>query len=367
MNRALPFLYFIVIALSSLSLFALEPAPAKGFGQPGPEEARSELLDLEFEIQITAVIDEVLDGDALRAANAKLGIPEETPPSLMIWCAGLQDHLGQRATVREVSPEPTKLTYDPEYKNKIYWWDFSDKLEPGTTITITRKYDLQLSKYDPQVDKPKAVTLALLDPQLVNLYTRSEDFHQLTPAMTEAADAATSAAAESPQLEQAGAIFDWIRDHMTYKYPPPGGRGANLALEKGVGDCGQYADLFIAMSRTRQIPTRYVGGLAISPDKKVQGKYNVGSHAWAEMLMPWGEWVPVDPSREGDNNFAKIETNTHITCSVGRNIQLPGVPGWASYSMSEVEKGRTDMMQTYTQLRTGWKGKLYARRFCRVK
>jgi len=97
------------------------------------------------------------------------------------------------------------------------------------------------------------------------------------------------------------------------------------SLARRRGDCGQYADLFIAMCRSAGVPARFVGGFAID-DSKTGRAPVVGSHAGRSSLPGDGSWVPVDPTGDEEGYFGRCKVNTHITASVGRNIPLPNVP-----------------------------------------
>ena len=55
---------------------------------------------------------------------------------------------------------------------------------------------------------------------------------------------------------QVEALYDWVRDHVTYKNGPI--KGAYQALKDGEGDCEELTSLFIALCRVNGIPARTV-------------------------------------------------------------------------------------------------------------
>jgi transglutaminase-like putative cysteine protease len=210
-------------------------------------------------------------------------------------------------------------------------------------------YDLTLNAFNRPIDEKSFGDYDLSTPQ-VAFYTKSEPFLEQTAEIFKAAREAIGG--EINPWARARLIFRWVRKHMVYQYPPPGGRGATVALREGRGDCGQYADLFIAMCRSAGIPARFVGGFALHETQPGQPPV-VGSHAWAEVLLPDGSWAPVDPTGDEEGHFGRCNVNTHITSSVGRNILLPGAPVWATYKFSDVQDGRTEFMQTFSEMKTG--------------
>ncbi len=62
---------------------------------------------------------------------------------------------------------------------------------------------------------------------------------------------------------------------------------SDWVFENRKGTCDEFTNLFISMSRSVGIPSRYVAGVVYS-------KGGWGYHAWAEVYL--GEWVPVDPT-----------------------------------------------------------------------
>jgi len=321
---------------------------------PSTDDVQSEWLSsprkIELEILVQVGIREVLKGEALARENARLGLPADLPPHLLFWSSDLQSHLGQQdVKLQECDPKPLITFMDEENGNRILHWDLSKDLESGTTITLRRVYHLTLHAFNRSIDEKSFVDYDVSNP-LVTFYLKSEPFLEQTGGIAKAAQEAVGS--EVNPWARARLVFRWVRKHMVYAYPPPGGRGATIALREGRGDCGQYADLFIALCRSAGVPARFVGGFALH-DPKTGEPPVVGSHAWAEVLLPDGTWVPVDPTGDEEGFFGCCKVNTHITSSLGRNIPLPHSPSWATYRFSDVENGRTEFMQTLTELKTG--------------
>ena len=129
------------------------------------------------------------------------------------------------------------------------------------------------------------------------------------------------------RLAQARALYDYVLGKMTYDKSGRGwGRGdADFACDIGRGNCTDFHSLFIALSRSLHIPTRFWIGF---PIPETRGKGSVGGyHCWAEFWVPGRGWVPVDIS-EADKHpekagyyFGHLDEN-RIAYSLGRDIIL---------------------------------------------
>lgn len=82
-------------------------------------------------------------------------------------------------------------------------------------------------------------------------------------------------------------------------------------LSRGRGTCSEYANVFIAIMRSKGIPARFV-----------MGKIYLGSyHSWAEIWLDGQGWVPVDPQRGSLGISAR-----HIKLFAGTDFVDIGVP-----------------------------------------
>lgn len=62
-------------------------------------------------------------------------------------------------------------------------------------------------------------------------------------------------------------------------------------IERRRGTCSEYANLFIALMRRKNIPARLAVGYVYAPEYKA-----VGSHAWPECYLDGIGWFAVDPT-----------------------------------------------------------------------
>ena len=83
-----------------------------------------------------------------------------------------------------------------------------------------------------------------------------------------------------------------VNRKLTYKIQP-GEYGAAFAVEKGEGDCTEYAALFVALCRAKGIPARTNAGFVLAEKWE--------RHATAEFLVS-GRWIPVDVTGQRTND-----------------------------------------------------------------
>jgi len=84
--------------------------------------------------------------------------------------------------------------------------------------------------------------------------------------------------------------YDWIGRNTKYSYAREYSTLRNISryvLDRGYGDCGQHALLFICLCRAGGVPARWQSGWTLWPERS-------GLHDWAEIFVePYG-WLPVD-------------------------------------------------------------------------
>jgi len=292
----------------------------------------------------------ILKGRALRSDNLRRGIPPETSPQLHVWSSGIIPRPSQHVLDLKLDgPLPRDIFADKENGNRIIYWNLSPILGKKDSIVIRRRVTIESYEILAVFD---TTTISSYDSsgRIFQFYTKSEPFLKLTSEIR--TKAAQIVGNETNPFSKARKIFDWVNRNMVYDYPPPQ-RGAQAALQLLKGDCGQYADLFVALCRAAGIPARFVSGF--QANKKPQ----LGYHAWAEFYLPAIGWVPADATHEGRTQFARLNSRRLIS-SVGSNIPLKHVPKWATYANSDLENGRTDFMQVATVAYAGIRAKINA-------
>jgi len=107
-------------------------------------------------------------------------------------------------------------------------------------------------------------------------------------------------------------LCNWTATNIAYSlsYNPP---TSEEILSSRKGQCRDYANLYLALTRTAGMPARRVDGWVVSswqppagwefvvgttPDGKP-----IGGHAWTEVYLPGEGWVPVDPTANSFENL----------------------------------------------------------------
>jgi len=112
-------------------------------------------------------------------------------------------------------------------------------------------------------------------------------------------------------------IFHFVTNHLDYFRFKNENRGAKKALKQGLGDCTEYSELMIALSRANGFPARIIFGKTLERNGRVE------LHNWPEIFIEKLGWVPFDPTHaDGENRiteFSKLE-NKYVYLSCDRDV-----------------------------------------------
>ncbi len=122
------------------------------------------------------------------------------------------------------------------------------------------------------------------------------------------------------------ALYDYVGDNMTYSSYQASDHGAKWALDQGSGDCTEFADLLLALSRAAGIPARFLEGVTYR--EGTRSELGQIKHDWLEAYLPGIGWVPLDPTwgrfpQRRESYFARMSPD-HIVVTVGRNLTTLG-------------------------------------------
>ncbi len=118
--------------------------------------------------------------------------------------------------------------------------------------------------------------------------------------------------------QQVRAFYDFVAE--TLEYVPDCTRedyGALKALEYKSGDCTEFSDLLIALTRSAGIPARFIEGVVPDPGFE--------KHDWAQVYLPGPGWVTMEPTWGRIDGLREIyfsgTTPDHIILTTGRNLE----------------------------------------------
>jgi len=86
-------------------------------------------------------------------------------------------------------------------------------------------------------------------------------------------------------------LNDFVISQLNYGKPIEGLYSAQEAWENKTTDCGGFSTLLIALCLAMGVPARLVVGFWAGYEKNEM-------HAWVEIMLPDGQWLPADPAVE---------------------------------------------------------------------
>ncbi len=120
-----------------------------------------------------------------------------------------------------------------------------------------------------------------------------DDLSMDTPIIREAA--AEARGTETNILRKMLKIRNYVYDRLSYGIKPHIDT-PDVALDRGIGSCGEYVGILLALSRLNGIPCRTIGRYKCPPHQDLR---NVTlepdfNHVWLEFYIPGTGWVPME-------------------------------------------------------------------------
>jgi len=246
----------------------------------------------------------------------------EEVTGLSLWFATMEDISPyQNVTSTDIQPPPVR-----EETGKL-GNEFSvieiDSLPAGATRQVTATYEVTANKYFNYLGNCQGQGLS--DYLYPEQYIESED-----PEIEQLANQLTMGAANS--CAKAVALYEYVTDNLDYFGYNPEFVGAKQALAAGGGDCNEFSDLLVALSRAAGVPARTIEGYAYKSDEETDlGEIK---HAWVEFYLPGTGWTPADPTwgRHENSHNAEFSQSDgkHMIVTQGRNA--PKLRGFSYFS-----------------------------------
>ena len=103
--------------------------------------------------------------------------------------------------------------------------------------------------------------------------------------------------------EKAVAIFNYVRDTVSYSFYYDTRYGATGTLSHKTGNCVDHSHLLVAMFRTADLPARYVHGTCRFSSGSTYG------HVWTQVLIG-NTWTVADATSSRNSVGSVVNWNT---------------------------------------------------------
>jgi transglutaminase-like putative cysteine protease len=237
-----------------------------------------------------------------------------TATRLLLWVALIADVAPyQRALSMEITPQDYEPVTD-EYGNSYARFEFHN-LGPEEEIAVRIRYQVEVNRLDFDLgDCQGPLPAESTQPER---YLESD----AEPIVTLAKELEQGKATACEEVE---AYYDYVADNVYYSGYDPGDNGALYTLEELEGDCTDFADLLIALSRAGGIPARFLEGVTCCTDGD-QSPDDI-KHDRLEVYLPESGWVPMDPTwgrtPEKREMYLAGTTPDFVVVTRGRNLSL---------------------------------------------
>jgi len=214
-----------------------------------------------------------------------------------------------------------------QYQTAIYGflkslqWSYlhNSKLPSSLTLKVSKSHKINknIPKYTMAVSQPSAdLSKSKVPSSILNSKYNGESLTEyLSPSKNCQSDDATIKSLANTitkncktELEKATAIFNWVRDKVSYSFYYNTKKGAVKTLSSKSGNCVDKTHLLVALMRSSRIADKYVNGKA----KFTSG--NTYGHVWAQVLVG-DTWVVADTT-SSKNSFGVVNNWNANTATI---------------------------------------------------
>ncbi len=198
----------------------------------------------------------------------------------------------QRQVVRSVVPLGLPFRLETEQDQSVAVYSMGS-LAPQTSRLFGWRavLDLYNIKY---LITPDDVDKARLPPDLARRYLIDDDELAMDHPLVKAA-AQEAIGTETNILRKISAIRRYVYDKLSYRVTPRIDPPDQVLL-RGVGSCGEYVGVLLALARLNGIACRTVGRYKCPAFPEIKGVplYAQYNHVWIEFYLPGFGWVPME-------------------------------------------------------------------------
>ncbi|MEL7316240.1 MAG: transglutaminase family protein, partial [Cyanobacteria bacterium J06559_3] len=197
-----------------------------------------------------------------------------------------------RQRVRHVEPIGHPFTVEEQNGQQVAVFRF-DQLQPfqGGLLgwkAIVEMYSLKyhLTPSDIDAEQP-------LPPEFQHYLVDNDDLAMDTPTIQQAAQEGVGT--ETNVLRKMLKIRNYVYDRLSYGIQPKIDT-PDIALERGIGSCGEYVGVLLALARLNGIACRTIGRYKCPPRPEyrhlpLEPDFN---HVWLEFYVPGVGWLPME-------------------------------------------------------------------------
>jgi transglutaminase-like putative cysteine protease len=208
----------------------------------------------------------------------------------------------------EIQPALEYKEKSDELDNQYIEFEFIN-IKPGEERQFTIKYEVDVYR--------EQLSTGLCEGELIPGYTQPEKYIE-SDAEEILSLAAQLSEGTKDVCQQVRAFYDYVAENL--EYVPDCTRedyGALKALKYKSGDCTEFADLLIALTRSAGIPAQFIEGIVPDPGSE--------KHDWAQVYLPGAGWVTMEPTWGRIDGLREVyfagTSHDHIILTMGRNLQ----------------------------------------------
>lgn len=199
----------------------------------------------------------------------------------------------ERQKLKQVEPIGLPFTEEIIEGQRVAVFKF-DALTPGERHIFGWKALLEVRGIKYRITPKDVEDIPELSPEFQQRYLVDDDDLAMDSAIVQRA-ARDAVGSETNLLRKMYNIRNYVYDELSYGIKPyidtP-----DIVLERGVGSCGEYVGVLLALCRLNGIPCRTVGRYKCPANAEQQGvplqpDFN---HVWLEFYIPEFGWLPME-------------------------------------------------------------------------
>lgn len=204
--------------------------------------------------------------------------------------------------------------------SKLLQWSYhhGSKLPSSLTVKVSKSHKMNknIPKYTRTVSQPSDSSKSKVPSSILNSKYNGESLTGFLSSSKncQSDDVTIKSLAKTitknckTELEKATAIFNWVRDKVSYSFYYNTKKGAVKTLSSKSGNCVDKTHLLVALMRSSGIAAKYVHGKA----KFTSG--NTYGHVWAQVLIG-DTWVVADTT-SSKNSFGVVNNWNAKTATI---------------------------------------------------